>query len=104
MSRAVLLTSALLAMSCVAAADLPRCDKNLKVARLGTNPQYPPGRLQGGTVLVEFTVDVRGHVSDAKIAESSNEKLNKTALEEAVQWRFAPPNQARHGSGRVATV
>lgn len=97
MTRAVLLACATLAMSCVSAADLPRCDKNLKVAHLSTDPQYPPGRLQEGTVLVEFTVDVQGHVSDPKIAQSSNEKLNNTALKEAVKLRFVPPQQAcRH--------
>jgi hypothetical protein len=69
-SRVVLLACGLLATSCVWAADLPRCDKDLKVAELGTGIDCPPTDLPEGKVFVEFTVDAKGRVSHPKIAES----------------------------------
>lgn len=97
MNRSILIAAALLATESVAAADLPRCDRSLKVAHLPA-PEYPPsGRTPEGLVLVEFTVDVRGNASDAKIMETSNERLSALVLRETVRWRFTPPKQpCRH--------
>ena len=80
-----------------AAADLPRCE-NLKVAEALSPPEYPPsGHTPEGKVLVEFTVDTQGRVSDPQIVESSNERLSAASLKEAVRWRFVPPKQpCRH--------
>ena len=94
MNRAALVAGAFLVVSSVsAAADLPRCEKTLKLAHI-PDPEPPPtDHMSEGTVLVEFTVDVSGAASDARIVESSNTRLNGMALKEAVRFRFVPPNQ-----------
>ncbi|HEY7640370.1 MAG TPA: energy transducer TonB [Steroidobacteraceae bacterium] len=97
MKHASALVCALLAASVVGAADLPRCEKSLKVAQL-PEADYPPlDHMVEGTVLVEFTVDVGGQVSDATIVETSNRRLNDEALRQIGRMRFTPPQQAcRH--------
>lgn len=92
-STALLIASASLGMSGISAADLPRCDKSVRLTHWG-DPMYPPTHLPDGTVVVEFTVDVQGKVSGPKILESSNERLSAEALKEVVRWRFSPPKQA----------
>src|SRR5512145_1569172 len=68
-STALLIASASLGMSGISAADLPRCDKSVRLTHWG-DPMYPPTHLPDGTVVVEFTVDVQGKVSGPKILES----------------------------------
>jgi len=98
MRHVVLVAGALPGMSCVsAAADLPRCDKSVKIESF-PDPEYPGGEHPPeGTVVVEVTVDASGKVTDTKVVESTNKRLNDVSLNGAVRWRFTPPKQpCRH--------
>lgn len=56
-------------------------------------PAYPPElrkRKRRGTVHVEFTVDVRGRVSQPKVKKSTDPAFEAPALEAVKQWRFEP--------------
>ena len=50
-----------------------------------------------GDVIVEFTVDAAGEVSDPKILNASNPRLEDYALRSATLWRYvAPAMPCRH--------
>jgi len=56
-------------------------------------PEYPRGAAQrevSGTVAVEFTVDERGDVQDARVVESTNDSFNRHALNAMSKWQFDP--------------
>lgn len=77
------------------AADLPVCEKELKLvhAPLPEAIHHMPE----GTVLLEFTVDVQGQVSQPTVIESSNHRLNEWASVGVLRWQFSSPKQAcRH--------
>ncbi len=47
------------------------------------------------TVLLSFTVQQDGSVTDQKVVSGSNRRLNRTAMEAIAQWRFEPIQTAR---------
>lgn len=75
---------------------LPRCAKGMKI--IHAEPA-PPETMHPATgrVVIEFTVDVLGYVSDPRVVESSNPRLDQEALRTVVLWRYiAPAARCRH--------
>lgn len=61
--------------------------------RLQSAPVYPPeARHNGltGEVVVEFTVDESGHVSDARAVRSSDRIFEDSAVRAVARWKFEP--------------
>jgi TonB family protein len=59
-------------------------------------PDYPKGALAKrieGTVLVDLAIDARGHVADARVAQSIP-ALDTAAIECVKRWRFEPARKA----------
>ena len=77
-------------------AVLPRAPSTLAVPRYNDNvkPVYPwRSRLRGeqGTVLLSVRVSERGHVSDARVVQSSgSEALDEAARAAVKRWTFHP--------------
>jgi TonB family protein len=60
---------------------------------------YPPiiERMPEGTVTVEVTIELSGRISEVKVLQSSEPKLNEAARDAAASWIFEPPKFAcRH--------
>jgi len=72
--------------------SLSQCQPSIKALKM--EPAELAGHVTAGLVLVEYTIDLRGHVIDAKIVESSNKRLNDPTLKAVSSWLFAPPAQA----------
>lgn len=68
------------------------CEPNIKALKLELAELE--GHVPSGHVLVEYTIDLRGHAIDAEIIESSNKRLNDPTLKAVASWRFALPAQA----------
>jgi TonB family protein len=68
------------------------CAPNIKALKM--EPAELSGHVSDGRVLVEYTIELRGHTVDAEIIESSNQRLNEPMLEAVRSWRFVPPAQA----------
>lgn len=75
---------------------LPRCAKAMEIIHAEPAPSelmHPAT----GRVVIEFTVDVRGYVSDPRVVESSSPGLDQEALRTVVLWRYtAPTTRCRH--------
>lgn len=66
-------------------------------------PRYPDSALRAhisGMVVIEATIDTRGHVRDAEVIRSVPE-LDGAAIEAVAQWRFSP---ARRNGTPIPTV
>jgi len=74
------------------ASPLRQCEPNIKALKI--EPAELSGHIPVGSVLVEYTIDLRGYAIDAKIIESSNKRLNEPTLKAVASWRFASPAQA----------
>ena len=91
--------TAAVALGRIAAAEadvLPRCAKGMKI--IHAEPA-PPETMHPATgrVVIEFTVDVLGYVSDPRVVESSSPRLDQEALRTVVLWRYtAPTARCRH--------
>jgi TonB family protein len=88
------------ALATGAAADdqavLPKCDMRTKLTYLEPS-ETERLHMPAGHVLVEFNIDGLGHVSDPKVIESSDKRLNEPSLKSVLRWRFVPPPKAcRH--------
>jgi TonB family protein len=73
----------------------PPCDVVPKV----THTEIPDSvrlknKYQVMEAIVIVTINTKGRVSDAVIAESSDPSFDKPALRAARKWRFEPPAQA----------
>jgi periplasmic protein TonB len=67
-------------------------------ARWQSPPQYPYQAKQmglNGSVLVEFTVDETGAVTDPRIVRSSDRMFDEPTIRAVLRWRFEPGK--RHG-------
>lgn len=53
-------------------------------------PAYPYPGLEG-SVVVEFAIGADGRTKDVKVAKSTDERLNKAAVDAVKQWRYEPP-------------
>lgn len=91
------LTSLVASHVCAESATLPACNgPAMKLVHYETvaidDPQSP-----AGDVIVEFTVDASGRVSDPKILNASDPRLEGYALRSAPLWRYVAPARAcRH--------
>jgi TonB family protein len=75
---------------------VPKCDVRTKLIH-AESPEIEMEHMPEGRVLVEFTVDVLGYVSDPKVIESSDKRLNEPSMKAVLRWRFVPPpNACRH--------
>lgn len=75
---------------------LPRCTKGMKLIQAEPAPPEA-AHPAAGRVVIEFTVDVLGYVSDPRVVESSNRRLDQEALRTVVLWRYtAPTARCRH--------
>lgn len=94
--RHAILTACLSMVGLAVAADekspLRPCELNIKALKI--EPAELEGHVAAGHVLVEYTIDLRGHAIDAQIIESSNMRLNGPTLKAVASWLFAPPAQA----------
>lgn len=71
----------------------PEQDNQNYLPLFKTLPEYPPLAAQqqrGGFVILEFTVNKSGFVVDPKVVESSNPVFNKSSIEAAKKFRYAP--------------
>jgi TonB family protein len=60
------------------------------------DPTYPPTLLRSGLrgeVLLEFTVDLEGHVRNATVVRSLNPLFDEAALAAIAKWQFEPARQ-----------
>ena len=69
-----------------------QCDPDIKALKM--EKAELSGHVSAGHLLIEYTVDLRGHAVDAEIIESSNERFNQPWLKAVASWQFAPPAQA----------
>lgn len=95
-TRHAILIACLSIVGIAVAADedslLRPCEPNIKALQM--EPAELAGHILVGRVLVEYTIDLRGHAIDAEIIESSNKRLNEPTLKAVAFWRFAPPARA----------
>jgi TonB family protein len=94
--RHAILTACLSMVDVAVAANknspLRPCEPNIKALKIELAELS--GHVPSGHVLVEYTIDLRGHAIDAEIIESSDKRLNDPTLKAVTFWRFAPPAQA----------
>ena len=69
---------------------LATCDQRMKII-VAEPAENDTLHMPEGRVLVEFTVDVLGYVSDPRIIESADKRLNELSLQSVLRWRFSPP-------------
>jgi TonB family protein len=71
---------------------LPECSPAPRLRSFAES--YPPiiERMPEGTVTVEVTIQSSGKVSEVKVLQSSDPKLDKAARDAAANWVFEPPN------------
>lgn len=71
-------------------------------------PDYPPEarrRREEGVVLLRVTVDARGRVETAEVAQSSGSDLLDEAARKAVRrWEFEPARRGRKAVPSTVTV
>ena len=95
-TRHAVLIACLSTVGIAVAADedslLRPCEPNIKALRL--EQAELSGHVPVGRVLVEYTIDRHGQVTDAEIIESSDKRLNGPTLKAVASWRFAPPARA----------
>ena len=63
-------------------------------------PKFPISvvrSLRSGQVQVKFTVMPDGSVTDASVVNTTNTRLNSSALAAVAQWRFAPVRKPQQG-------
>jgi TonB family protein len=94
-SRHTTLIACLSTVGIAIAADeeplLPPCGPDIQAWKM--EAAELSGHVPEGHVLVEYTIDLRGHAVDAKIIESSQQRFNEPWLKAMAAWRFAPPAQ-----------
>jgi TonB family protein len=69
--------------------DVQPATDDVAVPLSTVTPPYPPLALSGGTVMVQVTVDVNGHVASATTVRSAP-GFDESALTAARQWTFRP--------------
>lgn len=87
-----IISAVLLAQSALAVEPWPRCNEDIKIISAETAPLYST-RAPTGQVVLEFTVDELGFVSEPRVVESSNARLNQEALTSVVLWRYVAPGK-----------
>jgi protein TonB len=66
---------------------------NTPATRFRASPVYPHLLKSAGvegSVTVTFTVDEKGHVSDARVVNSSHREFEEPTLRAVAKWRFEP--------------
>jgi TonB family protein len=88
-------TLALLLSGLGVSVALPICDPRPKPLAVDLLPDDRESVLpHQGDVVVEFTVEVTGTVTDPTIVSSTDSWFDRNVLDSAPQWRFTRPREA----------